>query len=221
MGFIEYIISAIAPHRCRGCKKEGLLLCRVCESQLPAMLPYCSHCGALKHKGSRTTCIPTPSIKEYRVATVYDGVPKELVHALKFGNARQAAIHIGDILAACLIDMSSSSSLVICHVPTATSRVRRRGYDQSALIAKRIAHRLKVPYRPLLHRQGQQRQLGKSRSIRGEQLDSAFWANKDLTKTEILLIDDVITTGATMRAAAQVLCRAGAERVVAAAFARA
>ncbi|HEX8762704.1 MAG TPA: phosphoribosyltransferase family protein [Candidatus Saccharimonadales bacterium] len=145
---------------------------------------------------------------------------KELVHVLKFGRARQAAECIGEAMLPMLGDLSGAS-LVVSYIPTATNRVRQRGYDQSALIARHVARQLGLPFRPLLCRRGRQRQLGKNRSQRATQLASVFWTNKNLTNTEILLIDDVITTGSSMHAAGRILTQAGASRIITAAFAHA
>jgi predicted amidophosphoribosyltransferase len=111
--------------------------------------------------------------------------------------------------------------VLIAYVPTAPQRVRERGYDQAALIAKELAIRSKLPYHTLLARTGTQRQLGQQRAVRKEQMTGAFRSldKIDLQDKHVLLIDDVLTTGATCEAAARALRQAGAKRVSAAVFA--
>ena len=150
---------------------------------------------------------------------------KELVHKLKFGFARQAAEAISCAMAAQLREAGEHfpAEFVVTHVPTATTRVRQRGFDQAALIANALARQLGAPYAPLLARTTQQRQLGNGRAVRREQLRGAYRPLKPwLTQNaHILLVDDVITTGSTIEAASAVLKQAGAQTITAVAFAQA
>jgi ComF family protein len=110
---------------------------------------------------------------------------------------------------------------VVTHVPTATSRVRRRGYDQAELLARQLAQDLKLPYASLLIRDGQSRQVGATRQARLAQLTHAFRIPKHFPQNvSILLVDDVVTTGATIETAARILRAAGAKSVSAAVFAQ-
>jgi len=151
-------------------------------------------------------------------ATYYTGPAKEVVHRLKFGRASAAANSIAEAM---LPRLPRGHQYLVTHLPTATSRVRMRGYDQAGLIAKHIAGRLELPYDSLLTREGQSRQVGQKRSSRQGQMAGAFVPNKvgRIQGKHILLIDDVLTTGATLEAAGLVLREAGAARVSAAVFA--
>jgi predicted amidophosphoribosyltransferase len=99
--------------------------------------------------------------------------------------------------------------------------VRQRGYDQALLIAKSLSQRLGRPYVPLLARMGDQRQVGHSRITRLNQMEGAFRPLNTmiLKNRHVLLVDDVLTTGATCEAAARILRSNGAKRVSAAVFA--
>jgi ComF family protein len=115
----------------------------------------------------------------------------------------------------------AAGDVFITYVPTANARVRERGYDQAALIARELSRQVGSPCVPLLARVGGQRQLGQGRAARKKQMEGAFRVLKPalLQNKHVLLVDDVLTTGATCEAAARVLRQAGAKRVSAAVFA--
>jgi ComF family protein len=122
-----------------------------------------------------------------------------------------------------MVSYIDSENVVIVHVPTASSRVRRRGYDQARLLARAISKHTGLPHRPLLTRMGQHHQVGARREQRVTQLASAFRVSnpKPVDGNHIILIDDVLTTGATLEAAARALKAAGAKRVDGLVFAQA
>jgi ComF family protein len=120
-------------------------------------------------------------------------------------------------------NLSKDERWVIVPAPTTSRRARQRGYDQAQLIAQSLAKQLDCPALPLLERQTQHHQVGQSGVQRRTQMKHAFRVTKPrvVQKTHILLIDDVLTTGATLEAAAAALCQAGAASVQAAVFAQA
>jgi ComF family protein len=160
-------------------------------------------------------------LKSVFIATEYNGLGKKLIHHLKFERAAAAANPIAQIMMARL-SLPVSPDTVISFVPTATARVRIRGYDQALLIARHLAAEARTDtFVSLLTRLGHQRQVGQTKAVRHEQLRHAFQVNdpaKVATK-RVLLIDDVLTTGSTLESAAQALYEAGAEGVDAAVFA--
>lgn len=151
---------------------------------------------------------------------LYGGFAKELVHQLKFERTSSAAQEIAELMAQ---GFAVAPDLLVTHVPTATSRARMRGYDQAALIARGISTRLGLEYAPLLARSGQARQVGKNRKERLMQLQASFASIRPHTMQgrHIVLVDDVVTTGATLEVAAATLKSAGAAHVSAAVFAAA
>jgi len=143
------------------------------------------------------------------------------VYRLKFARAQAAAETIADIMADHYRLLESD--ILVVHIPTATSRVRMRGYDQAALITRYLGRKLGLPNRKVLFRHGQTRQVGAGREERKHQLRNVFFipSSKAVKNRHILLVDDVITTGATIEEAAKTLLQAGAASVHVLAFAQA
>lgn len=220
MGLIEELLNIVVPHECLRCKLEGSLLCEPCAGMLAAVPPRCYRCGRWESE-FRTCkrCRGDSPLYCVWSATLYsDAVAKELVRVLKFDRAKGASAAMARSLATFI---NVTDGMCITHAPTANTRVRERGYDQAALIARELARRTGVPYLPLLARIGDQRQLGQRRDNRKKQIEGAFRAlsPESLKNRHVVLVDDVLTTGATCEAAARVLRQAGARKVSAAVFA--
>ncbi|HET8671628.1 MAG TPA: phosphoribosyltransferase family protein [Candidatus Saccharimonadales bacterium] len=200
---IEQIISLIAPHSCISCHTEGPLLCPTCQLLLPV-----------------TESTPWVYGGQISAATPYTGFAKEMVHRLKFERAKDAARTMAAIMAK---RMSIAPDAVVTHVPTATSRARVRGYDQASLLARQLAYTTGLRYIPLLERIGQQRQVGHTKQERQMLAEGIFRViNADAAKDRpILLVDDVLTTGSTLRSAAETLAQSGVSGISAAVFAKA
>lgn len=222
MPLVEQIISYIAPHECIGCATEGNLLCDGCViNELESIPDRCYRCLSLTRDSAVCkSCKRNSPLKYVWVATEYDGVAKQLIHAFKFERAYGGHKPVAACIKEALPYLDSST--IITHLPTATSRQRLRGYDQSQLIAREIAKLSGVRYVPLLERSGQLRQVGSTRQQRIKQMESSFRATRPsgISGQHILLIDDIVTTGASLEAAARVLKSAGAKRIDAAVFAQ-
>jgi ComF family protein len=149
----------------------------------------------------------------------YGDVTKTLIYQLKFGRKKAAARVIARLLDESVPFLPKDT--LITYVPTATSRVRVRGYDQSRLIAKELSKLRGLTMSPLLVRLGQTRQVGATRKQRIKQASNNYrLTNKRVTGQNIVIIDDILTTGATVEAAAKLLKQAGAKQVNAAVFAQ-
>ena len=204
MSLIDRILAIIAPHDCLGCGNEGKLLCFECLEGLPEVAPK---------------RLQSPYLTEVRSATPYRGVAKDLVWKLKSSGAQEAA----RIMATCMLKyISKSKNSLIVPVPTATTRVRQRGYDQARLLARELSKQSKLPCLNCLIRTGQAHQVGAGREQRLSQLTSAFRLKSPLliNNAHIILVDDVVTTGATMETVAKLLIQAGASKIEAITFAQ-
>lgn len=221
MNILERAISVLAPHTCVSCEAEGSLLCASCRLSVLAPLP--SRCY-LCHKTTRqysvcTNCQKRSNLSHVWVGASYEGIAKNLIYKVKFGRANSAASPIAQAISEQLPRLNKK--VLVTHVPTANQRIRFRGYDQAQLIAKAVAREKGWLYVPLLVRLNSKRQVGAGKVEREKQLRNAFLAqNKKLLKdAQVLLIDDVVTTGATVESAAKTLKQAGVKTVDVAVFA--
>jgi len=229
VSLLEAAIGIIAPPQCVGCGAEGSALCPECLST--KILPYgerCAFCDRLSL--AARTCLRCQHLGGPRfiwVATNYESHAQKLVQAYKFGHLRQAAQPISTLMATAVLRYFLPTQLhslkyLVVPLPTASSRARQRGFDHSSVLAKTIASKLGMEYCTGLNRLGQSRQVGASRSNRlTQQLGNYFAAKPQrIIGRNILLVDDVITTGGSLIAATKSLRTAGATRVDALVFAK-
>jgi ComF family protein len=150
---------------------------------------------------------------------VYTGTAKQLIRKLKFERSKAGAAVIATLLGEDLPYFPADT--VVTYVPTARKRVRLRGYDQTRLIAEQFAKHRGLQCASLLVRHGYSRQVRSTRAQRAKQAAENYTAKREqLHFDTVLLIDDILTTGATLEASARVLKKAGAKHVNAAVFAQ-
>lgn len=145
----------------------------------------------------------------------YEGVGATLVRRLKFHNHRDALGPLADALATLLQPEDGDA---VTWVPTTRDRRRERGFDQAELLARRVARRLGVECVAALRRAGDDHQTGRSRADR--LIGPSLRALQPIAARRWILVDDVITTGASLRSAAVALRNGGATHVVGAGLAR-
>lgn len=157
-------------------------------------------------------------IDELHAAFIYEGPAKKLVHRLKYESVRGAAVPLARQMAY----LPSGEEELIVPVPTDPKRERRRGFNQSAVLAQLIADELGMQMETALVRMEERRpQTGLSAQERMENLVGCMRAKDAVNGKRVLLIDDVATTGATISEAARALRKAGAKSVCVFAAARA
>lgn len=200
----EALLELFFPDRCAVCGGGGGLLCAACRARLRPYPP----------------AAPTPGLDAVAVAWVYDGSVRRAVHALKYRRRRRVAEALADALAASL---PAPPCDVLVPVPLHVGRLAERGFNQAEELARRLAWRWGVPVNASgLARgrdTGHQARLG--RADRMTNVAGAFsWCGQAPPPARALLVDDVLTTGATLAACAEALRAAGAREVRAVALAR-
>jgi predicted amidophosphoribosyltransferase len=155
-----------------------------------------------------------PGRSEVIAAVPFVGRPREVVLGFKYGNRRQLAHHLAGLLVNRLLadGVGPGEVDVVTWAPTSARHRRRRGFDQAELVARRVAAQLGLPCRRLLERDGSSPpQTGLDRVARLH--GSVFLASPATTGRRVLVIDDVVTTGSTLRSADVALREAGARSV--------
>lgn len=221
MSIFDTLISSIAPHTCLGCGYEGAIICVQCFGGLKKSTPRCYKCQRFSVDSlTCANCRLASCLSQVRAPVAYDGLVKQLVWRLKFDGAQGAAGAMANFIQPLL---APEKNALLVPVPTASTRARIRSYDQAKLLAKALSRRNRLPYEDCLYRGGQTHQVGSSRQQRLRQLDGAFLIKKQayVRGKTIILVDDVVTTGATLEAAAAVLHQAGAREIRALVFAQA
>src|SRR5919199_1309080 len=215
---IDKLLSYIAPHPCYSCRKIGSILCDYCKYDIiEDEFSGCVVCGGTNlGRGLCTSCSPLFS-RGWCVGERTD-VLRKIIDDYKFERMYEAHKILAELLANRLPVLPEDC--IIVPIPTIPSHIRQRGYDHTLLIAKYLAQLKKVKYESLIQRNQYSVQRGRTKKDRHLQAERAFMVAKMPENPTILLIDDIVTTGATLQAAASLLHQHGAKEVWVACIAR-
>jgi ComF family protein len=207
------------PPWCIGCGREGQYICNTCLEKLPLISPpVCTKCGRpLTEQNTCPGCIEGPIVIEgIRAPFLFHGVIRKAVHELKYRNLKA----IAPLLAGLLYDYIQENPIpgdVLVPVPIHRKRLRERGYNQSSLIAHELGRKSGLPVIEdclirSINTPPQVRTI--SAAERRENIAGAFACRNDsLRGRQVILIDDVSTSGATLNTCAELLKEAGAASV--------
>ncbi|MFM7649905.1 MAG: ComF family protein [Acidimicrobiaceae bacterium] len=195
---LENIFSYLIGATCPACGRLGASICKSCAKKIAdACLIKLDNTNP-KYHGA------------VLVAFEYNSAIRKVILNFKYRNQRSSLRFIGDSLVQRLkVEQSQTIQKVnlVTWAPTTTKRRVERGFDHAELIAKYVAKQLSLPCRKVLVRLSDRPQTGKSRSAR---LVGPTFAARNLDAEHVLLIDDVVTTGATLNSASHALYQAGA-----------
>ncbi len=202
---------------CRGAAPVERLLCAACDADLPRLeAPACPRCALASPAGEVCgRCLAHPPAYDASVAALsYDFPADALVHALKYRGELALAPLLARLLAA-RVERGERAGFLV-PVPLSARRLAQRGYNQAAEIARPLAALLGVALAPQLCErlrdtpaQSELPWAARARNVRG-----AFRCPAALDGAVVAVLDDVMTTGATLDETARALKRAGAARVV-------
>jgi predicted amidophosphoribosyltransferase len=205
MEFLHAVAAGLAPPLCaacgRSCRPEAVV-CNRCGRRLAAAEP-------LLGKGP-------PGLDRGWSSAPHEGVARDLVAALKFRHLLPVAELMADRIH--WLAPAHMLSGAVVPVPPSPARLRRRGFDPAGELGAALAERLHTPLERCLVRRGGRRQVGRRRAERVSHPPRI--QPRGAAPRSVLLVDDVLTTGATLTACAAALRSAGAARVVAVTFAR-
>jgi ComF family protein len=222
------VADFLVPPACVSCRTPLAAhntLCPTCWLQVDFIRPpLCDRLGIPLPYGleepmiSARAAADPPVYGRARAVAIHGGQMRELAHRLKYGDQQ----HVVPLLAR-LLQEAGRDLLTDCHllvpIPLGRARLWQRGFNQAAVLAGALSKRCDVPHDPMLleRRKETSSQVGLTREQRKDNVRGAFQVadgrNLELKGRNVLVIDDVITTGATVEAAARVLKRAGAARV--------
>lgn len=225
-----FLLDILFPEACVSCAREGQSVCASCEKLLAPIPPTCFVCKKFSPEKNRAlagrTCAPCrekTAISNFFSPFSYQSKPASaIVHSLKYRRVRALAPMIAEILGEYLLRFRivAPAGAVLVPIPLHPRRKRRRGFNQSELIARDLGRILNIPSRPLLRRVLPTRpQTSLGMDERQRNMERAFAAEKNEGYKLAILIDDVKTTGATLDEAARALKKAGIKRVWAITFA--
>lgn len=228
---IQKVIDFLLPPQCALCHEivqKSYSLCASCWSHLTFITsPKCSTCSVplenVDHDMVCADCLKNPPIFSKAYAPlVYNASIKKLI--LQYKN--HDALHLGPLFLQWLQDFVPKNIDMIIPVPLHWWRFFIRQYNQAEEMGKHLEKSMKIPMctRILKRTLATSRQAHKSRELRYENLKEAFTIKNSqniLKKANVLLVDDVLTSGATANACANVLLEAGAEKVEVLTIARA
>jgi len=212
-------LDLLFPRKCVGCGREGDYICRSCRQLLTLITPpVCPRCGRPQPDGILCLhCVDWQArIDGIRSPFVFDGVIRQAIHELKYRNLRALAVPLAELLH----DYLSGNPVpgeVLVPVPLHPKRWRERGYNQSGLLAMELRKLSGLPVvdECLLRSQHTSPQA-RSASVnerRSNVTDAFVCRDNRLQGKQVLLIDDVSTSGSTLDACAAALKSAGAASV--------
>lgn len=218
------VLDLLFPLHCLGCGRGGKLICDSCVAGLPRLSPpFCNRCAQpISSRGCRRCAEMSLEVDGIRSPFLMEGVIREGVHSLKYHQVRAAAAQLGQLLAEYLVSHPIPREVIV-PVPLHPRRLRSRGYNQSALLAREVSKLTGLPVNEelLVRVRDTPPQAGVgSRKERRQNVEAGFRCVGDVHNQAVLLLDDVVTTGSTMSACAAALKAAGATSVWGLALAR-
>ncbi|MCU7551630.1 ComF family protein [Chitinophagaceae bacterium LB-8] len=211
---LEALLHLIFPHLCAGCRSDLLnrdhQLCLECISSLPET-SFHLHADNPVERIFWGRIPVTVATAQYYFTK--ESMMQHLVHQLKYKGNKELGFYLGTLMAQCLAETNRFAGIdALVPMPLHPSRERKRGYNQATVLCEGIASILQVPVlqQIIIRNHHTETQTHKSRIERWQNMEGSFTLTNEasIEGKHILLVDDVITTGATVEACAAELLKA-------------
>ncbi|MFH0928428.1 MAG: ComF family protein [bacterium] len=222
MKLLKWLKDGLFPVNCVGCGKEDVLVCGDCLSGTPFFVNRGCFVCAEEGKWSLGRC---PSCEKLFLSGVWSVAPyshpvvKGIIRGLKFSHASELRAALETLINRGLTKFSAlmpfSSGTIVVPIPTTPRRFRERGFDQVEWIAEVVSRGLRLPLRSVIRivKEHNRQSLLQTLGARQKNIAGSFGLQGDVRGKTVILVDDVITSGATMQEIARVLREAGAAEV--------
>lgn len=213
----DFFISLLFPKICVGCEKCGFWLCQKCLEKIKLIqTDICIFCGKISKNGKLCpNCRAKNTLTGVLVASKFSGTIKKAIYSFKYDSNQDLSPILGEILIKKFEKANFPQNYILSSVPLHHKKENSRGFNQSELLAKFIAKETNYKYKNLLKRtrftQSQSTLSGKKRR---ENLKGAFrCCDFGVVGQKIIIVDDVCTTGSTLKECAIELRKHGAKEV--------
>lgn len=231
---MNFLLDILFPKKCAGCGREGKYFCDVCISDILQTDLICPQCGNLSIGGlTHPNCEREFALDGLWSLGVYQGSLKKAIRYLKYEPVlvRDFALVLAGLIMDYWIiyqpyiyeEIKKSKRWTVVPVPLHWYKENKRGFNQSSLIGQLLSRKLGLGYSEGLKRTSYTKpQVKLKRGERKENIKNAFSFNSQfsIVNSQILLVDDVWTTGSTLKECCYVLKKAGAKKVWAITLAR-
>ena len=219
--FLDKVSELIFPSdfKCLSCERDiqkGEDFCEKCKKELPFNNGnVCEVCGInIPSKGKCVRCSGKKVYEMARAPFLYDGIIKKLIHNFKYNNAKYLFKPLGKYMAECYIENNMQAEIII-PIPLFCKKIKKRGYNQAYKLAEEIGKILSLPTINALERiKDTPTQTALDFKERKANIKGAFKCiDRSIKNRNILLIDDVYTSGATIKEACKVLRENGVNKI--------
>lgn len=230
----SFLRSELSPIVCMSCHKRGHFICENCYTRLPFISPSlaCRNCASPYGWLSCTACDEPWELTQTSSVLELSPLVRRMITDFKDRGELRLAVVIAALLSSYvmqLLDEDDASARAhaflhpdcVCFVPATALAYRRRGFDHMELVAKNFCAYTRLPFADIALRPQAADQRKLSRTARRANLSGSISILKDCSGLSFLILDDVITTGASIRELASALRVRGAREVAALSFARA
>lgn len=214
----NFLTELFFPSYCVNCEKEGEWLCSDCEEKIiKSKSSFCFKCNTLTDEYKACNrCKRNSSLKGVLILGYYSNdILRKAIWDFKFNFIKDIGFKLGEMLAFNIKDKVNFKNSAFIEVPLSKKRFKWRSFNQAEILSLKLSEIINIPYiKGALRRiKETQTQLGLSRKERIKNISSAFRAVKEVPYKKVFLVDDVLTTGATLEECAKELRKAGVKEV--------